>query len=812
MININDILDEILRQIKQPLWENWYIKEKIGSGAFSAVYKVEAKRSSNRTSVAALKIEPITSDGKPFMDEKRKRAFLEQKRMAVETEASIMYSLRKSPYIVTYEEEDIRELYINNQFEGYYYLIRMELLESVSNQIYNKTFDLSEKNILKLALNIGQGINAAHRIGVIHRDIKLDNFFIDEFGVYKLGDFNIAKQSGIAKTFAGTHGYLAPEIYQAKTNAKTIYTNQADIYSFGICLYQLANMLYFPFEEQLSTDDAIDRRMSGAKLPPPCCASPELARIILKACEFTTKKRYQDMEDMVCDLQNLSYSLSHPTVSSPKSPADKKNPARDLLIYSDTIRADGGIFENTFTQNSSPTVFASVPDGGYPNASHNINKNAPVSSELAIGDEIELGSHYVNGSDEKRAIIWEVLSVKDDKALIISKYVLDAKPYHNTAGDVTWENCRIRKWLNESFYNSVFNENEKAKIISAQISTPDNCLHITKGGKDTIDNVFFLSIEEAKYYFPTDEKRIAMPTEYARLKNLLISKGNGCWWWLRSPGDCQSYAADVDYGGDVDSYGSSAVDSFNGVRPALWLDISDRTIRKSVPQAVPQSEPPAASVNFVFGSVYDYNHGGIRPSVGNRVAVGGEIEIGRYFHDSPADTAPIKWQILAVVGEKALIISKNVLDCMRYNDAAEDVTWENSTIRKWLNKEFIASAFSDAERQIIISTIINTSNNAVYNTNGGNTTTDKVFLLSIDEAAYYLNSDEKRIAQSTHFAKQKGLFVSDEKSWWWLRSAGNNQHYAADVDYGGDIDFYGSDVFNSVNGIRPVLWINCNLL
>lgn len=811
MISFNDILDEVLNQIKQPLWENWYIKEKIGSGAFSAVYKVEAKRSTNRTSVAALKIEPITVDGKLFMDEERKRAYLEQKRAAVETEASIMYSLRKSPYIVTYEEEDMRELYINNQFEGYYYLIRMELLQSVSNQIYNKTFDLSEKNVLNLALNIGQGISAAHRIGVIHRDIKLDNFFIDELGVYKLGDFNIAKQSGIAKTFAGTHGYLAPEIYQAKADSKAIYTNQADIYSFGICLYQLANMLYFPFEEQLSTDDAIDRRMNGAKLPPPRCASPEFARIILKACEFTTEKRYEDIDDMVGDLQRLSYSQNHPPVQKSEKNTDNKNPMRDLLIYSETISAEEGIFENTIVQNSAATVFAEVPEG-YSNSANSVNQISSVSSDLSIGDEVEFGSHYVNGSNEKRSIIWEVLSVKGDKALIISKYALDARPYHNEQGDVTWEKSHIRKWLNEVFYNSVFSNREKAKIVAVQLTTPDNRLHITKGGNDTVDNVFLLSMEEAKYYFPTNEKRIAMPTEYARLKNLLISKGNGCWWWLRSSGDSQSYAADVDYGGDVDSYGSSAFTSLNGVRPALWMDTSGRTYRKTIPQAVPQSEPPEASVNFVFSSVYDYNHGGIRQSIGNQVAVGGEIEIGRYFYDSPADTAPIKWQVLAVVGEKALIISKRVLDCMRYHDVDEDITWENSSIRKWLNNDFIASAFSDAERKIIIPTIINTRTNAIYNTQGGNTTTDKIFLLSIDEAAYYLNSEEKRVAQVTKFAKQKGLFVSNKKCWWWLRNPGNNQHYAADVDYGGDIDFYGSDVYNSVSGIRPVVWINCNLL
>ena len=210
-MNTNELIDEILRQIKQPLWENWYIKQKIGSGAFSAVFKVEAQRTSRRTSVSALKIEPITAEGTHFFDEQRKKNYIENKRRSAETEAEIMYSLRKCPYIVAYEEEAIRELYIDGKFEGYYYLIRMEYLTAVSTLIQTRKFDFSEKSIIQLANDIGRGIMAAHRLEIIHRDIKLDNFFVDEFGTYKLGDFNISKKTGAARTFAGTPGYLAPD-------------------------------------------------------------------------------------------------------------------------------------------------------------------------------------------------------------------------------------------------------------------------------------------------------------------------------------------------------------------------------------------------------------------------------------------------------------------------------------------------------------------------------------------------------------------------------------------------------------------------
>lgn len=115
-----DIINEIVRQLgDKPLWENWYIREKIGSGAFSAVYKVEAVRQS-RTDFSALKIEPITADGKIFTDEAQKKSTLERKKEIIENESSIMYKLRSCPNIVQYEDELIRELYVNGVFEGYY--------------------------------------------------------------------------------------------------------------------------------------------------------------------------------------------------------------------------------------------------------------------------------------------------------------------------------------------------------------------------------------------------------------------------------------------------------------------------------------------------------------------------------------------------------------------------------------------------------------------------------------------------------------------------------------------------------------------
>ena len=314
---MNEIYEIILSDIKQPLWSNWYIKKNIGNGTFSKVYRIEAERF-DRTDVSALKIEPVISE-ETFFNEEQKKNFIERKKLIVKNESDIMYALRDCPNIVRYEDESIKELYIDGNFEGYYFLMRMELLTPVASLIKSKKMDFSEQNIIKLAKHIGQGIKSAHEKGFIHRDIKPANLFVSDDGIYKLGDFNVSKKNITARSVTGTYGYIAPEIYRLTSDDS--YTRQADIYSFGICLYQFMNDFYFPFEEKdkIFTDTAIERRMSGESFPKPANASEEFGCIILKACEFDTSKRYQTIDDMLHDLENIGISRPAPVYSPVES-------------------------------------------------------------------------------------------------------------------------------------------------------------------------------------------------------------------------------------------------------------------------------------------------------------------------------------------------------------------------------------------------------------------------------------------------------------------------------------------------------------
>ena len=232
------------------------------------------------------------------------------------------------------------------------------------------------------------------------------------------------------------------------------------------------------------------------------------------------------------------------------------------------------------------------------------------------GDYITFGSYEQDGNKENGAepIEWEILDVKNGKLLVISRYILDAKPYNEESGDVTWETCTLRKWLNKDFYDSAFKAGEKKKIVKTKISNPDNKYakdnnmgYGADGGKATKDNVFLLSVSEIRKYYKFNmwEKEynigfypalMTEGTQYAIVNELStgtisesdyketfesIGYNKNCIgrtygvWWLRSPGCVGDDACFVNYEG-VAGWGFSLPTTFRdlgdfGVRPALYL-------------------------------------------------------------------------------------------------------------------------------------------------------------------------------------------------------------------------------------------------
>ena len=189
--------------------------------------------------------------------------------------------------------------------------------------------------------------------------------------------------------------------------------------------------------------------------------------------------------------------------------------------------------------------------------------------------------------------------------------------------------------------------------------------------------------------------------------------------------------------------------------------------------------------------------------------VGETIEFGNYPQDKDGTEKPIEWIVMKNEGNQVLLLSKYVLDAKSYNEEWEDVTWETSDIRQWLNNEFYTAAFNKSEKAKIQTSLIKNEDNSEHGTSGGNDTEDKVFLLSEKEAETLFSNDDERIAKATGYAEKSGAYVNEEKSaWWWLRSPGDDSDSAAVVYYDGWVYGDGGSVSINVDGVRPALHLN----
>ncbi len=186
---------------------------------------------------------------------------------------------------------------------------------------------------------------------------------------------------------------------------------------------------------------------------------------------------------------------------------------------------------------------------------------------------VELGTYPFEKDGTRQPVQWMVLKEEDGKALLFSAYGIDIKPYNNKQEDITWETCILRKWLNKTFYNKAFTKEEKKRILLTTVENPDNPAYGTKGGNDTEDRVFLLSIREAEEWLTRIERMpvltpfasMPVPTPFAKSKD-------GYSWWLRSPGDGSRSAALVYYDGGLYDLGRSVHGSY-AVCPALWIDL-----------------------------------------------------------------------------------------------------------------------------------------------------------------------------------------------------------------------------------------------
>ena len=208
--------------------------------------------------------------------------------------------------------------------------------------------------------------------------------------------------------------------------------------------------------------------------------------------------------------------------------------------------------------------------------------------EVTQGGKCIVFGHYPQTKEGKdnTPIEWMILDHNGQRALVVSKYGLDAQPYNITGDAATWETCTLRTWLNGTFYNKAFSSAEQTAILTTNVDNSKKQCYggwDTSGGNDTQDKVFLLSYAEANKYFgvtydnSNNMKSRVAPTAYAIAQGAYIDSDdkadddNDIGWWLRSPGTYQECAAHVNADGFHFNY--NVANDSGSVRPALWVNL-----------------------------------------------------------------------------------------------------------------------------------------------------------------------------------------------------------------------------------------------
>lgn len=307
---------ELIRKV----WPEWKVEAEIGRGSYGVVYRAVRDDADYQVkSYSAIKVISVPgndSDVNSLMSEgvsvEGSQKYYKEIVDQFVREIGVMQSLRGIQNIVAVEDYRVVE---RSGSVGWDILIRMELLIPFNTFAMNN--EMKEEDVIRLGIDICTALEYCERRNIIHRDIKPENIFVNDFGIFKLGDFGIARSlenMSVSMTQKGTLLYMAPEVVRGGG-----YDSRVDIYSLGLVLYRMLNNKRPPF---INTDSqmmspagrnaAIRRRLEGELLPPPTQASRQMANLILRACSFDPNSRFMNaaqMREALQSVRNGSYKM-----------------------------------------------------------------------------------------------------------------------------------------------------------------------------------------------------------------------------------------------------------------------------------------------------------------------------------------------------------------------------------------------------------------------------------------------------------------------------------------------------------------------
>lgn len=200
---------------------------------------------------------------------------------------------------------NLRESYDISNIEGTQSLLAARFDNAQSLEGFIEENGLTQGALLKMAIDVCRGLEKAKKAGRVHGSLSPDCIFVDENCKFRIGkiDSEISETKKITDTSTEALLFTAPWATQFGVN----YTS--DTYSVGLIMYYYLNNRKLPFEDTLSREDALVKRLSPKDIPKPANDIGRITEIVMKACQTSTKKRYQTPYQMRKDLEEVYVRL-----------------------------------------------------------------------------------------------------------------------------------------------------------------------------------------------------------------------------------------------------------------------------------------------------------------------------------------------------------------------------------------------------------------------------------------------------------------------------------------------------------------------
>ena len=517
--------------------------------------------------------------------------------------------------------------------------IVMEYLEGITlKQYLRENQRIAPEDLIELLVPLIESLDEIHSQGMIHRDISPDNIMVLPDGRIKLMDFGAARDytefGEKSLSIVLKPGYAPPEQYQTHG----VQGPWTDIYALCATMYKCITGENPPDAIERVMDDSLKKisefgiviptQEEAAIIKGMSVSAKDRYQDIKDFCEdlyggyeeIPASENEEIEIEQVLIKENVENKVKKKTsVQEVKSKTDNKKYRQQKKLSGKAVLAvilcillvGGGvklysdkreqqiaeqkkqqytlhnpkIEDDSSAKSGKKVTWDCLWFGSYPQ-SQITKKDGEIYTTLKNADNWDKnGDVTINnikyhkteaGYFKYEPIKWRVLQSENGEAFLLSDVILDKQAYNENDEYITWKESSLRAWLNDKFMNRAFSDEEKEKINITEVVNKDNPVFGTKGGKNTSDKIFLLSLAEVsrkkggkKYGLLDDEMKACENSDFSKKVS---------WWWLRSPGDDRYCAAVVNSDGWVYGDGSRVNGSDDGVRPALHLHLSSSNL------------------------------------------------------------------------------------------------------------------------------------------------------------------------------------------------------------------------------------------